>query len=57
MERPPTEYDATEDVAVMANSSWVNDVSTLMTQSAAMATTRQRGVPAGDVTAKRCILR
>jgi hypothetical protein len=50
MERPPTEQDTTEDVAVMANSSWVNDVSTLMTPGAAMPTTRQRCVPAGDVT-------
>jgi hypothetical protein len=50
MERPPTEHDATEEVAVMADSSWVNDVSKLMTQDVAMTTTRQQCVPAGDVT-------
>jgi hypothetical protein len=50
MERPPTEPDATEDVAVMADSSWVNDVSPLMTQGVAMPTTREQGVPVGDVT-------
>jgi hypothetical protein len=50
MKRPPTEHDATEDVAVMVNSSLVNHVSTLVTQGATMPTTRQQGVPAGDVT-------
>jgi hypothetical protein len=50
MERPLTEHDATEDVAVMTNSSWVNNVSTLMTPGAAMPMTRQQSVPAGDVT-------
>ncbi|HEV3312319.1 MAG TPA: hypothetical protein VG815_17550 [Chloroflexota bacterium] len=50
MEAPPTERDATDDVAVMANSSWVNDVSTLTTHGAGTPMTRQRGDSAAEVT-------
>jgi hypothetical protein len=50
MERSPTEHDATQDVAAMANSSLANDVSALMTQGAGVPRTRQKGSPAGDVT-------
>ena len=43
MEEPPTEHDATDDVAVMANSSWVDDVSTLTTHRAAVPMTPSAG--------------
>jgi hypothetical protein len=43
MEEAPTEHAATSDVTVMANSSWVNDVSTLTTHGAALPMTRQLG--------------
>jgi hypothetical protein len=56
MERPPTEHDATEDAGVISNSSWVNDVSTLVTQGATMPTTRRQGVPAADVTCEALLL-
>jgi hypothetical protein len=50
MEEPPTEHDATENVAVIADPSWVNDVSAPMTHSAAVPTTRKQGVSAAEVT-------
>jgi hypothetical protein len=49
-ERQPTEHDATDDAVVMADSSWVDDVSILMTQDAAMPTRPDRVVSGGDVT-------
>jgi hypothetical protein len=50
MEWSPTEHDAAEDAAVIANSSLANDVSALMTQAAAVPTTRLQGSGVGDVT-------
>ena len=49
MEKPLTEYDATEDVAGNVNSGWVNGVSTLITQRVAWTMTGQQALPAGDV--------
>jgi hypothetical protein len=48
MEEPPTEHDATDGVAVMANSSWVDDVSTSMAHGA--PATRGQWVPAAEIT-------
>jgi hypothetical protein len=50
MEEPPTEHDATDDVAVMANSSWLDDASTSITHGAAVPATCGQGVPAAEVT-------
>ena len=50
MKGSPTEHDATEDAVVIARSSWVDDVSTLMTQGVAMPTAHDQMVPTGDVT-------
>jgi hypothetical protein len=52
MGEPPTEHDATDDVAFMAHSSWVNDVSTLTTHLAAVPLARRRGDSAAEVTCK-----
>jgi hypothetical protein len=48
MEGPPTNYRETEEVAVMFDAEWMNDVS--MTQQVAERTTSSRNVPAVDVT-------
>ncbi len=49
MEEPPSERDATDDVAIMANSSWVNDVSSLTTRGAEVPMTRRQGDSAAGV--------
>ena len=48
MEGPPTDYHETENVAIMLDSDWMNDMS--MRQRVAERTTNLRIVPAGNVT-------
>jgi hypothetical protein len=50
MKEPPTEQDATDYIDVMANSSWVNDMSTLTRHGTSVPMTRQQGNSAAEVT-------